>query len=117
MPETNEIGSTPPRRRPSIAKSDAEDHLSDAVGEEVRLPDSAVVSGSPASCPACGSERVMWGCDDRQTRTKDEIHPLVWDADDWMAESFICEACDAGWIEREDAPISWVRPYWSVSAS
>ena len=44
---------------------------------------------------------------------RDRIHPLVWHPTEWMADSFVCGACDAGWIEPDDAePITWVRPYW-----
>jgi hypothetical protein len=57
----------------------------------------------------------MWGCDEEQRRTREEIHPLVWDPTEWMADSFVCRDCHAGWIEPDglDA-VTWVRPYWRV---
>jgi hypothetical protein len=85
------------------------------AGETIRLPEDAVVTGGPTSCPACGSKKLMWGCDPRQTRTREEVHPLVWDEDEWMAESFVCEDCHAGWIEPDEPQeITWVRPYWRL---
>lgn len=34
---------------------------------------------------------------------------------EWMADTFICRDCQAGWIEPDDpAAITWVRPYWIV---
>lgn len=111
----NEVGTAPPRGRPRVPHSDVEHGLSESLREDVRLPERAVVFGSPASCPACGSRRVIWGCDERQTRTRDEIHPVVWQETEWMADSFICQQCDAGWIETDEPePITWVRPYWRV---
>jgi hypothetical protein len=82
----------------------------------VQLPERAMVSSGPTSCPACGSERVIWGCDpDTQTRPLEEIHPLVWHETEWMADSFICGDCQAGWIEPDEPePITWVRPYWRL---
>lgn len=58
----------------------------------------------------------MWGCATEQTRTQDEIHPLVWHESESMADSFICNTCSAGWIEPDDPEaITWVRPYWRVA--
>jgi hypothetical protein len=32
-----------------------------------------------------------------------------------MADSYICRACDAGWVEPDDPkPITWARPHWRV---
>jgi hypothetical protein len=91
----------------------AEASLSDIAGKPIHLPARAVVTSGPTSCPACGSKRVRWGCDPAQTRTQSEIHPLVWDPAKWMADSFVCLDCDAGWIEPDDPlPITWVRPFW-----
>jgi hypothetical protein len=113
--ERNEVGTAPPRGRPTLRRNDAERELSSLAGQEVRLPENAVVTGGPTSCPACGSENLMWGCDPRPTRSRDEIHPLVWDDEQWMADSFMCQECHAGWIEP-DGPeeITWVRPYWRL---
>lgn len=59
--------------------------------------------------------RVIWGCDDNVIQDRDRIHPLVWHPTEWMADSFVCGSCDAGWIEPDDAePITWIRPYWRV---
>ena len=64
-------------------------------------------------CPACGSKRIRWGCDPAEMRGRAEIHPLVWHETHWMADSFVCLECEAGWIEPDDPePITWVRPYW-----
>jgi hypothetical protein len=55
----------------------------------------------------------MWGCDPEQLRGKDEIHPLVWHETEWLADSFMCRDCHAGWIEPDEPEtITWVRPYW-----
>jgi hypothetical protein len=114
MPQ-NEIGTAPPRGRPTVPRQDAETQLSQAVGRPIHLPEKAVVSGGPTTCPACGSDEVEWGCSDYVKRTKDEIHPQVWHETEWMADSFVCRACDAGWIEPDDPEaITWVRPYWRV---
>jgi hypothetical protein len=57
----------------------------------------------------------MWGCDPEQPRERHEIHPLVWHETAWLADSFICQDCNAGWIEPDEPkPITWVRPYWRV---
>jgi hypothetical protein len=115
MPE-NEVGTAPPRGRPEVARHDAQRQLFDATGQAVQLPENAVVHSGPKTCPACGSSEVEWGCSDYQQRAKEEIHPLVWHETQWMADSFVCRACDAGWIEPDDPrPITWVRPYWRVS--
>jgi hypothetical protein len=111
----NEVGIAPPRGRPKLGRQDAERKLSSLVNKEISLPANAVVTGGPETCPACGSTRLMWGCDAQQTRSRQEIHPLVWHETQWMADSFICRDCDAGWIERDEPEvITWVRPYWRV---
>lgn len=98
-----------------IANDEADRLLSDLAGKDVRLPEGAQVHGSPAACPACGSDAVIWGCDERITHTRESIHPLVWDETEWMADSYVCGACDAGWIEPDEPEvINWVRPYWRV---
>ena len=57
----------------------------------------------------------MWGCDSEQEKTREEIHPLVWHDSEWMADSFICRDCQAGWIEPDEPDvITWVRPYWRI---
>lgn len=112
---SNEVGSTLPRGRPLIADDVAEGILSSISGEPINLPPGVVVHGGPETCPACGSARVTWGCGPDQKLDRQQIHPLVWHDTEWMADSFICRACDAGWIEP-DGPetITWVRPYWRV---
>lgn len=113
MPDGNEIGVSPPRSRSRVSVDETERKLSAHFGTDITLPADAVVSGSPGTCPACGGKSVMWGCDPEQQRRKDEIHPLVWHETQWMADSFICRDCNAGWVEPDDPqPVTWVRPYW-----
>jgi hypothetical protein len=115
MEPGNEFGIAPPRGRPRGSKTDTEALLSKSLGKETRLPTDAVVTRPPETCPACGSSNVIWGCDPEQERTREEIHALVWDRIGWMADSFICRDCNAGWIEPDDPEtITWVRPYWIV---
>lgn len=116
--DTNEVGTAPPRGRPLMASDLAEDELSSISGKSVTLPAGVVVHGPPETCPACGSNQVMWGCDPDQKLDREEMHPLVWHETEWMADTFICGACDAGWIERDEPEaITWVRPYWRVPTS
>lgn len=112
----NEVGTAAPRGRPRVAREDAERQLTEVTGHSVRLPENAVVSSHPTTCPACGSTTVEWGCSEYVTHSKEEIHPLVWDEVAWMADSFVCRTCDAGWVEPDDPqPITWVRPYWRLT--
>jgi len=114
--DSNVIGRAAGRGLPRVPQADAEELLSDLAGHPLRLPEGFVMSGGPKTCPACGSTRVIWGCDPEQTRPRDEIHPVVWDEEALMADSFLCRDCDAGWVEPVSAePITWVRPYWRVS--
>jgi hypothetical protein len=109
----NEIGTAPGRGRQTIPAHDANRIVSNIAGEELHLPARAVMTQGPSTCPACGGSSVMWGCDRDQKRERDEIHPLVWHERAWMADSYICRECHAGWIEPDDPePITWVRPYW-----
>ena len=40
----------------------------------------------------------------------DRQDPVVWHATEQMADSYVCRAGDAGWIEPDEpGPISWVR--------
>lgn len=111
----NEIGASSPRGRPEIPKQDMEHQLSEMLGEPVELGENVVAHSGPTTCPACGSSEIEWGCSEYQQREKDEIHPLVWHETESMADSFLCRACHAGWIEPDDPePITWVRPYWVV---
>lgn len=113
--DANEVGTAPPRGRPRVANEVAQDELSQITGKSVVLPSGTVVHEGPRTCPACGSDQLMWGCDEGQTRDQAEIHPLVWHETEWMADTFICRACDAGWIEPDEPQaITWVRPYWRV---
>jgi hypothetical protein len=115
-PTRNEVGTALARGRARVPRDEANEQLSAIAGESVQLPPNAIMSRGPSTCPACGSGNVMWGCDQGQLRQRDQIHPLVWHETQWMADSFICRECWAGWIEPDDpAPITWVRPYWLVS--
>ena len=96
-----------------LTDSEAHDLLDGLAGKTIDLPKGAVVSEGPDTCPACGSNSVMWGCDPDQTRDREEIHPLVWHETAWMADTYLCQDCHAGWIEPDaPEPITWVRPYW-----
>jgi hypothetical protein len=109
----HEIGTAAPRGRPVIRHEDADRMLSDLTGDEMRLGHNAVAMSGPSTCPACGSSNVMWGCDPEQLRGEDEIHPLVWHDTEWLADSFMCRECHAGWIEPDEPEtITWVRPFW-----
>jgi hypothetical protein len=109
----NEIGKATARGRRVLAESEAHELLDGLAGKPIDLPEGAVVSAGPDTCPACGSSKVMWGCDPDQSRDREEIHPLVWDDVAWMADTFLCRDCHSGWIEPDaPAPITWVRPYW-----
>ena len=111
----NKVGTAAPRGRPLVPRQEAEAELAQLAGERIGLPDNAVVHRGPRTCPACGSTEIEWGCSAYQQRTREEIHPLVWHETEWMADSFVCRACHAGWIEPDDpGPITWVRPYWRV---
>ncbi len=95
----------------------AAQELSDLAGRRIELSEKVEVLGGPTSCPACGSHEVAWGCSDFNQRTREQIHPLVWHETEWMADSFLCRACGAGWIEPDDPePIMWVRPWWVDSS-
>lgn len=94
--EANEIGTAPARGRPVVSNEDAQKELSKIKGDRVVLPKGAVVHGGPPTCPACGSDRVRWGCDPKQKLDREEIHPLIWHQTEWMADSFICRTCNAG---------------------
>lgn len=112
----NEIGKAPGRGRPIVPRKEAEALLGNLAHRRVRLTERVVVTSSPTACPACGSPRVMWGCDPEQTRDRDVIHPLVWHETERMADSFICRDCEAGWIEPDNpVEITWVRPYWRMT--
>lgn len=113
MAEEHETGTAPPRGRRRMSRAEAEEQLSIATGQTVELPENAVVERGPDTCPACGASEVVWGCSDFNQRTREQIHPFVWHETSWMADSFLCRACDAGWIEPDGPePITWVRPWW-----
>jgi hypothetical protein len=110
----NEIGTASTAGPPNVSREVAEGQLSEALGREIGLPQGAVVSGPP-SCPACGTSEVIWGCDQRQTRMRDQIHPVVWHETQWMADSWVCLDCNAGWIQPDDpGVVTWARPYWRI---
>lgn len=89
--------------------------MSRVAGHPISLPSGVVVHGGPTTCPACGSSKVLWGCDEEITLRRAQIHPLVWHETEWMADSFVCRDCNAGWIEPDEPePITWVRPYWTI---
>jgi hypothetical protein len=111
----NEVGTSPPRGRPRLDERPVERWLSTRLRRKVRLGPRIVVTGGPETCPACGSRNVAWGCAEEVTQTREEIHPLVWHDEAWMADSYICRDCHAGWIEPDEPEaITWVRPYWRV---
>ncbi len=113
--QTNETGTAEMPGRPVVPTTDADDLLTGLAGREIILPETAVMTMGPESCPACGARTVMWGCDPEQSLSREEIHPLVWHETEWMADTFICRTCDAGWIQPDDpGQITWVRPYWVV---
>ena len=99
----NEIGTAPGRGRELVARDEAERELSAHFGRNVDLPEGAWVDRGPATCPACGSRSLLWACLPEQQRPREEIHPLVWHETQWLADSFICRDCWAGWIEPDDA--------------
>lgn len=108
----NEVGTVPGRGREVVPALEADRLLSESAAKELHAPDRVVMSRGPTTCPACGAPNIMWGCDPDQTRGRDEIHPLVWHETEWMADTFICRDCNAGWIEPDDPePITWVRLY------
>ena len=116
--ERNEVGTAPPRNLPVIPIDVAESQLSEFLNGEP-LPPNVWVSGQPETCPACGASTVVWGVVDPKDplyRPREEIHPLVWHETQWMAESWLCRTCEAGWIEDDSSPepLTWVRPYWIV---
>ena len=116
--EVNEIGTAPARGRPKQSRGEVERMLSNLTDRPVHLPENARITSGPSTCPACGAETVMWGCDPTQTRSREEIHPIVWHETEWMADTFICRTCNAGWIEPDEAvAITWVRPYWKVGSA
>jgi hypothetical protein len=49
-----------PEAAPRIDRDQAERQLSELAGTDIRLPERAVVSGGPTTCPACGSNQVTW---------------------------------------------------------
>lgn len=85
------------------------------LGEPVNLPDGAVVTSGPTTCPVCRAMTVEWAASAVQLE-RDQIHPIFWHETEWLADSFICTTCDAGWYEPDDPePVRWVRPYWVIS--
>lgn len=113
IPCMNEIGMANARGCQNLTKGEADDLLRQLTRKATDLPAGAVMSVRSETCPACGGNRVMWGCDNEQTHERDRLHPLVWHETEWMADTFLCRDCHAGWIEPDDPePITWVRPYW-----
>ncbi|HEY3834579.1 MAG TPA: hypothetical protein VGO03_19965 [Acidimicrobiia bacterium] len=106
-----ETGIGDPRGRPFVPRDQAEASLSKLAGREVKLPEQAVVSKGPTSCPACGSSAVAWAVT-FEGLDRENADPLIWHETEWLADSFVCPDCNAGWIEPDDPePINWVRPY------
>jgi hypothetical protein len=107
------------RGRRRLDRREAEQLLAPAVGFDVALPEAAVVTNGPEVCPACGSTEVAWAVLAAEERLRGcgrgDIHPVAWHETEWLADSFVCRACDAGWIEPDGPqPIRWVRPYWVI---
>lgn len=112
---SNKVGTSEPRGRPKLPRAEVQSQLSELSGSEIRLPDRAVAMSGPETCPACGAPDPIWGCDRRIVLRQPEIHPKVWDPAAWMADSFVCRTCSAGWVEPDEPePITWVRPYWCI---
>lgn len=110
--ERNEVGEAPPHGRRKLSSGDAERLLAVRFGKPVTLPQGAVVTSGPNTCPACGSAAVEWATTAVQL-DRDRVHPVVWHETEQLADSFVCTSCDAGWYEPE--PFRWVRPYWIIS--
>jgi hypothetical protein len=111
---TNEIGEGPFRARPVVPDEEAREQLRCLGAQE--LPEGLVMTGSPTTCPACGSTAILWGCDDGQPFGQEHIHPLIWNDEQWLADTFMCLECSAGWIEPDEpAVVQWVRPYWKAT--
>lgn len=109
----NEFGNSAARGRPRLDRPGVESVMERLAGHPMKLPENAVGYESPSTCPACSSTELLWGCDEAVHDSQRKIHPLVWHETEWMADSYVCRACDAGWIEPDEPePISWVRPYW-----
>jgi hypothetical protein len=64
--------------------------LSDLAGKDLRLPERAVMSRGPTTCPACGATNIMWGHAPDQPHPPEECHPLIWNEIDVLAETFMC---------------------------
>jgi hypothetical protein len=106
-----EIGSAEPRGRPRIPLPEAGRILSDLTGESVELGPNIVAHGGPTTCPACGSAKIEWAVQLHDV-TEEDVHPLIWHKTEWLADTWVCNVCQAGWIEPDEpAPITWVRPY------
>jgi hypothetical protein len=111
--DANDVGHAP--ARPRKERAEVERDVSEAYGVPLKIPADADPTVGPVDCPACGSQDVMWGFDVEQTRSSAQVHPMLVDESDDLADTFICRACSAGWIEPNDpSPITWVRPYWRV---
>jgi hypothetical protein len=97
-----------------FGREEVERDLSVMMGRDVDLPEGVVGFGAPETCPACGSQSVIWAVDSTEGR---EVHPLIWHETQRLADSWLCEACNAGWIEAAGDPkqITWVRPWWLAS--
>ena len=108
-----EFGNSAARGRPRLDREAIDSLMERLASHGMKLPENAVGYEPPSTCPACDSTDLLWGCDDEVHDSQREIHPLVWHETAWMADSYVCRACDAGWIEPDEPePISWVRPYW-----
>lgn len=103
-----EIGHAPPRGIAEIPRDKAEGTLSEIAGKPISLGDNLAMTGSPETCPACGSSDV-W---DMGHLDREAVHPLVWGEGHGTADSYVCGSCDAGWIEGwKPHRITWVRPW------
>lgn len=111
----HEIGHAPPRGMPLVPGEAAEALLSELTGKPVALGDDPIVTEGPDTCPACGSTQIrtavaaFGGWD-----AEGKVHPLLWGVGHGICDSYVCNACDAGWQEGwKPHPITWVRPWRS----
>lgn len=98
---------------PQVPVEEADQQLSAIAGTPVSLGDHLAMTAGPESCPACGSSDLedalrhqIEGVGQR------DVHPVVWGDGYGLADTYVCRACGAGWIEGfKPHPITWVRPW------
>jgi hypothetical protein len=105
-----EIGTAVRSGWESVPRAEAEQALSDGLADDVVIPPSARASRGPNTCPACGSSRIRWASTVPDF-VESDADPLLHDGQG-LADVFVCDDCDARWIEPEHAGVvTWVRPY------